>query len=227
MLTNLRTSGRALATKLSRLRAEDPIVIAIPHRGVVVGAEIAQRLRATLDVLLVAKVFAPERDRAIGAVTLGGARAVDEGAIAAAGLSSAAIERLFARAHAALSARLAAVRGDPPMLELRDRLVILVDDAVVTGLTMTAALGELAVRKVGAIVVATALCGDRAAHRLRPGVREWIALERALEADVEVRHLEASTRICPPVSDDEIRRLIMESWRVRHQSTGGLEIDGL
>jgi putative phosphoribosyl transferase len=227
MLSKLRKDGRSLASMMLWVREARPVVIAIPRRGVVVGVELARELGAPLDVLLVAKVGLGDGADPIGAVALGGARAVDARAIERLGLSRDTVDEAFAAATARLDARLAVIRADAPLPELEGRTVILVDDAVVSGLTMEAAVESLEARKIGALIVATPLVGEDAARRLSRRVRSWIALERTRSADAEARHLEDSNRICPPISDEELHEMLIGSWRQAHVDLGGLELDGI
>src|SRR5882672_2432492 len=65
-------AGRQLAARLTSFRAHDPVVLALPRGGVPVGAEIARRLHAPLDVVLVRKIGAPEQpELAVGAIAGG------------------------------------------------------------------------------------------------------------------------------------------------------------
>ena len=62
-------AGALLADEVASLGLVAPLVLALPRGGVPVGAAIARRLRAPLDVVLVRKLGAPgEPELAIGAV---------------------------------------------------------------------------------------------------------------------------------------------------------------
>ena len=224
MLTQLRKDGRALGSELERLRRDDPFVIAIPRRGIVVGAEVARVLGAQLDVALVANVGDADGRAVIGAIALGGAPVHARGH---AGLDDPLVAERFARAQRTLEGRLAAIRADAPLPDLHDRLLILVDDAVISGLTITAAIDALWRRKPRGIVIATPLASIEAASRLMSSVHGWIALAEIGEAEAGAQHLRASNAICPPVSDDEIRDLLLDAWHVESPQLGPLEIDGI
>jgi predicted phosphoribosyltransferase len=49
-------AGQELAKRLSEFRAQRPIIIALPRRGVPVGYEVARALAAPLDVLIARKL---------------------------------------------------------------------------------------------------------------------------------------------------------------------------
>lgn len=60
MLKNRRDAGKLLAEKLDAfVGMENTLVLALPRGGVVVGAEIAERLKASFDVLIVRKIGHP------------------------------------------------------------------------------------------------------------------------------------------------------------------------
>src|SRR5439155_12390691 len=66
-------AGRLLAEPLAAMRLQHPLVLALPRGGVPVGAEIARRLDAPLDVVFVRKLGAPDQpELAVGAVADGG-----------------------------------------------------------------------------------------------------------------------------------------------------------
>lgn len=64
-----RDAGRRLAAAVEGLDLADPVVLALPRGGVPVGYEVARRLHAPLDILLVRKIGAPGHEEyGIGAV---------------------------------------------------------------------------------------------------------------------------------------------------------------
>ncbi len=225
MLTQLRRDGRALAARIAPLNLPEPIVRAIPRCGVIVGAQIAQELRAPLDVMLAAQVGIA--DRTIGAVALDGERIEVADAIAAIGAGRAAVDAAFAAAVARLESRLAAIRADAPLPVLEGRTVVLVDDAIVSGLTVDVALHSLTRRKVASIVVATPLASDEARDRLAAWTDAWIALESLRQVEAEARHAEAAGRICPPISDEEIRHVLLGAPHPAQADLHRLELDGI
>ena len=66
---NRRQAGQLLAEEIARHGYDDPIVLGLPRGGVPVAAEVAAKLNAPLDVILVRKIGAPmQPELAIGAV---------------------------------------------------------------------------------------------------------------------------------------------------------------
>ena len=68
-------AGRLLAPKLREFaHQKDVLVLAPPRGGVVVGFEVAQKLRAPLDVLVVRKLGVPRSSEYVDYVGANGAR---------------------------------------------------------------------------------------------------------------------------------------------------------
>jgi predicted phosphoribosyltransferase len=150
-------AGRLLGEALRRVgRLEAPIVLALPRGGVPVGFEVARALDAPLDVLVVRKLGYPgQEELAIGAIASGGVRVLNQGLLDASGVPQEVVERIARRERAELERRERAYRGDAPLPRLGGRSVILVDDGLATGSTMSAAVA--AVRQLGPAEVIVAV----------------------------------------------------------------------
>ena len=76
-----REAGQLLAKKLSKyVNCRELLVLALPRGGLPVGFEVAKALKAPLDIFVVRKLGVPgEEELAMGAITLGGIRVLDEG----------------------------------------------------------------------------------------------------------------------------------------------------
>ncbi len=136
-----REAGRLLAEAVARQRFDMPVVLALPRGGVPVAAEIAERLDAPLDVLVVRKLGCPGRPEfGIGAIAEGDIRVLNEPAIARLGISAEQIDAVAASETAELTRRLGRYRGRRPAVSVRGRTAIVVDDGLATGFTARAAL---------------------------------------------------------------------------------------
>lgn len=162
-----RHAGRILASKLERYANEEGLVVlALPRGGVPVGYEVAMRLHALLDVFVVRKLGVPgDEELAMGAVASGGVRVLNDAVVEELGVTESVIAEVTARERAELLRRERAYRGNLPPLDLTDRTVILVDDGLATGATMTAAI--LGVRQhapyrvvVGVPIASPSICEE-------------------------------------------------------------------
>lgn len=131
------------------------LVLALPRGGVPVAAEVARRVGAELDLLLVRKLGVPgHRELAMGAIASGGIRVINTDVLDGTGVPADAVEAVVAEEQAELERRARVYRGDRPPPVLRDRRVVVVDDGLATGATMLAAVQ--AARAGGAVEVSVA-----------------------------------------------------------------------
>jgi putative phosphoribosyl transferase len=132
-----------------------------------------------MDVGLVRKLGAPgQPELGIGALGEDGTVVLDEEAISSGVATPAQIKQLVAREAAELERRQRLYRGNLPALEVKALTVIVIDDGIATGVTVTAATEVLRARGAARIVVAVPVCSVSASRRLRGGLDELICLER-------------------------------------------------
>ena len=153
---NRTEAGRLLAKKLVKYAGrDDVIVLGLPRGGVPVAFEVAQRLGAPLDVFIVRKLGVPGfEELAVGAIASGGVRVLNEDVMRALPNADELIESVTERETVELDRREQTYRNGRAAPELRDRIVILVDDGLATGATMRAAVKALRQRGATKIVVA-------------------------------------------------------------------------
>jgi putative phosphoribosyl transferase len=152
---NRAAAGRALAPLLSSyVERPDVLVLGVPRGGLPVAFEVAQFLKAPLDVLIVRKLGAPRQPEfALGAIASGGIVVTNphlHSLLDYTGLKGSIIEQ-----HFEVERREKLYRGDRGALDVRGRAAILVDDGAATGSSMLAAVR--AVRRLGAKEVVVAL----------------------------------------------------------------------
>lgn len=147
-------AARQLAAALQQYRGSHPVVLAIPRGAVPMGRIIADALEGELDVVLVRKLGAPgNAEFAIGAVDERG-RVMLSGHAHRAGADDAYVEREAQRQLALIRERRARYRPGRPGIVLAGRTVIVIDDGLATGATMTAALKAVRAEGPGRLVCA-------------------------------------------------------------------------
>lgn len=171
---NRREAGQHLALSLSTFAGRpDVTVLALPRGGVPVGYEVARALDVPLDVFVVRKLGLPgEREFAMGAIASGGIVLLDENLIAQMRIPEARVERVIAAEQAELGRRERLYRGSRPVLNVRNRTIILVDDGLATGASVQAAIAALKPQGPASIVVAAPVGsreGCRAAAAITDG----------------------------------------------------------
>ena len=171
-------AGRKLAARLTRYAdRDDVLVLALPRGGVPVAYEVAQELGAPLDVFLVRKLGVPGHEElAMGAIASGGIRIVNEELVSYLGIPDEVIEDTAALEERELERRARAYRDDRPAPDVKDRIVILIDDGLATGATMRAAAASLRPQKPRRIVVAVPVSSAETCDEFRNEVDEVICV---------------------------------------------------
>src|SRR5205807_2352309 len=138
-------AGRLLGLKLAQYAGrDDVIVLGLPRGGVPVAYEVAQALHLPLDVFIVRKLGVPGfEELAAGAIASGGVRVLNEDVLRALPNAEQVIASVTARETAELERREQEYRDGRSPPELRNHIVILVDDGLATGATMRAAVKAL------------------------------------------------------------------------------------
>ena len=171
-------AGQLLAEELAKYSGrDDVIVLGLPRGGVPVAYEVAKRLNAPLDVLVVRKLGVPGwEELAMGAIASGGVRVINEQVVRRAGISGQAIEAAVTAQTKELHRREIAFRGHTGAPEVEDKMVILVDDGIATGSTIKAAVEALRQQGPAKIIIAVPTTSADACAMLEPMVDEFVAL---------------------------------------------------
>jgi putative phosphoribosyl transferase len=154
--TDRREAGRDLAVLLRHYdRRDDVVVLALPRGGVPVAFEIADALRAPLDVFVVRKLGMPGfPELAMGAIASGGVRVVSDEVVRAHNIPDRAIEAVAQAELAEVERREREYREGRSLIDLHKRIVVLVDDGLATGSTMRAAVQAVRAHGPTRVVVA-------------------------------------------------------------------------
>ncbi|WP_299111309.1 phosphoribosyltransferase [uncultured Winogradskyella sp.] len=151
------------------------IVLAIPRGGVPMGYVIAKQLHLPLEVVLSKKIGHPmHKEFAIGAVTLKSLVLSD----AANDVSTSYIEEETKKIRTLLSKRYQDYYGHKKPQELKDKILIIVDDGIATGNTIISTIEMLHEEQPKKIVVAIPVSSKSALQKLKntPFVDEVICL---------------------------------------------------
>lgn len=170
-------AAELLARKLSHLRADKPLVLAIPRGAVPMGRVIADALDGELDVVLVRKLGAPGNpELAVGSVDESGHMYVAEHARAM-GVSERYLEREKQAQIEIMRKRRSEYTPVRAPIDPAGRVVIVVDDGIATGSTMIAALRAVRARKPKRLIAAVGVAPPETLARLRQEADEVVCLE--------------------------------------------------
>ena len=199
-------AGSALASRLLGYAGRgDVVVLGLPRGGVPVAWEVARVLGCPLELLLVRKLGMPERGAGVGgAIAGGGAMQVDPQVIANERMSPQQLDRIVAAESLDLIRRHALYCGNRELVSLEGRTVIVVDDGVVTGETMRAALKALRSAKPAWIVVAVPVAPPQAQDLISTAADEFVCLANPADFQSVGQYY----REFGQTSDEEIRGLV-------------------
>lgn len=207
MYKNRREAGKALAERLSEYRQRaDTVVLGIPRGGVVVAYEVARNLDLPLDVVVIKKIGMPANEElAAGAASLED-YILNESVVDTYRIPESYLHDQIGRKQAEARERYEFLRGDSPPYQLRDKAVIIIDDGLATGTTMTMAVQIIRKSAPREVVVAVPVAppetilqlggiADRVVCPLQPGY--FAAIGQFYEEFYQV-------------TDEEAKRLLQE-----------------
>jgi putative phosphoribosyl transferase len=145
-----REAGKYLAVKVkayiknnfnSETERESFIVMAIPRGGVIIGDIIASELKTDMDIIISKKIGAENNSElAIGAVMADGSYIINEDLVNRINISDEYIHKQIDIQKKEIERRLLEFKGKKDYSnELKDKIIILVDDGIATGATILAA----------------------------------------------------------------------------------------
>ncbi len=171
-------AGKLLGDKLREYTGKgNVIVFAVPAGGVPVGAMVAKELDARLDLLIVRKVQIPWNTEAgFGAITWDGITVLNKDLVEQLNLTKEEIEESILKTRKNIEERLRKFRGDKPMPQFKNKIVILVDDGLASGFTMLAAARAIKKNAPEKLIVAVPTASLGAIELLAPEVDEIVCL---------------------------------------------------
>jgi putative phosphoribosyl transferase len=212
---NRADGGRKLAARLTRYANRgDVLVLALPRGGVPVAYEVSKELKAPLDVFLVRKLGVPGYEElAMGAIASGGVRVINEELVNYLGIPEEVIDSIAAVEQRELERRAVAYRDDRPAPNVKDCVVILIDDGLATGSTMRAAAASLRLQKPRRIVVAVPVSSPETCEEFRSEVDEIVCA-------VTPQHFQGVGlwyEDFSQTSDEEVRELLKRAAQQEHR----------
>ncbi len=161
-----------LAPHLEKYKNQEGVILAVPRGGVPIGYYLAKHLDFPLDLLMTKKLGHP---------------ANEEFAIGAVGIEDSIIEETFMmpeeyieeetkRIRKELIERYKKFMGDSEPVNIRNKIVIVVDDGIATGRTILATLKMLRSKHPKKLVVAVPVASIEASERIKKEVDNFICL---------------------------------------------------
>jgi|SRR5437762_8847056 len=162
-------AGRILAQYLRQYaNRPDVVVLALPRGGVPVAYPVAEALNAPLDIIIVQKLGAPgQEELAIGAIASGGVRVINQRVVQHLGTSQEEVDAITSRERQELERRERLYRDNRQPVDVKHRIVVLVDDGLATGSSIRAAVAALRQKGPKQIVAAVPVASESTCEELR------------------------------------------------------------
>lgn len=204
MFKDRKEAGELLARKLVQYRDTDAVVYALPRGGAVLGFEVAQFLHVPLDLVIARKIGHPNNpEYAICAVTEEGEPFCNEEERAM--LDPSWLQKEVLKERKEAKRRREKYLKGRKRHSAKNKIAIVVDDGVATGLTLRAALRLLRQEKPKELVVAVPVAPHDMVEILQNEADRVVVLED------EYRYLGAVGAYYmdfPQVSDEEVIELL-------------------
>lgn len=193
-----------LIPHLKKYAQDQEVVFAVPRGGVPIGYYIAKHYNLPLELMLTKKIGHPwSEELAIGAVSLED-HIVDERSE----VSEEYIEKAVKKIRADLQARYKKFMGeDHKIMDLKSKIVIIVDDGIATGNTMLAAIKMLRKKDPKKIVVAVPVAPPDTITKIRQYADEVVCLY----SPEDFFGVGQFYRDFSEVSDEEVMELLKEA----------------
>lgn len=161
-----------LALLLEKYKNEEGVILAVPRGGVPIGYHLAKHLNFALDLLMTKKIGHPSNEEyAIGSVGL-----EDSFIEEMTDVSEEYLDTETTRIRKQLKDQYQKFMGRNEPVDIRGKIVIVVDDGIATGRTIFATLKMLRSKKPRKLIVAVPVASIQAAERIKEEVDEFICL---------------------------------------------------
>jgi putative phosphoribosyl transferase len=200
-------AGRKLAHRLRSYAGPDVVVLGVPRGGLPVAREVADALRAPLDIVVVRKLGAPgQPELGIGAVVDGDhpSAIYNEEIMEQLGVQQRYVKAEVERQLKEVKRRESAYRQGREKIPLAGKTVIVIDDGIATGSSMRAALRGVRRQQPARLILAVPVAPPETVEAMRGEADEIVCLE----SPEEFFAVGQFYRDFHQVSDDEVTTIL-------------------
>lgn len=177
MFKNRVEAGRLLAEKLSQYKKkENALVLAIPRGGVPVAYEVARRHDLPLDVIVIKKIGVPGNEELAAGAAGSDSHILNEEIIRSLGVPQDFIREQVKIKQLQVKQRYQLLRGNRPGYSLKNKTIILIDDGLATGATMTMAIQVIKKDSPQAVICAIPVAPSDTIMRLETTADQTVCL---------------------------------------------------
>lgn len=170
--------GKKLAMLLTSYKNNpDAIVIGLARGGVVTAYQVADLLHLPLDLIVPRKISAPNNpELAVGALTQEGGVIWNDALLKQLGLTATDLAENIEKEKKESARRLTLYRKNRSPLNVKNKMVILVDDGMATGATMQAAIASVRFAGAKKIIVALPVASSHALKKIKKEADEIVCV---------------------------------------------------
>lgn len=197
-------AGQLLCDNLIKHHIENPVVLAIPRGGVIVGHEIAKKLGCKLDVVISKKITPAENpEYAIGAITHDGT--LYKGNYWNNYSSDESFTNELTRKKQEVKRRLEEYRRTTEY-DLEGKTIVLVDDGIATGSTAFAILNWLSKQRMKKVLLAIPVIPADTYEVIKDKVSDVVTLQIPTSFSSVGQFYSSFEQ----VSDDEVKEILVQ-----------------
>ena len=174
------SAGELLAKELEKYKNKKAIVLAVPRGGVASGFGLAKKLNLPLEVIVTRKIGAPDNpELAIGSIgETKGSLWLNKELITQLGVSDEYLQSEIKIQKLEIKRREKVYRQGREPFDLKNKIVILVDDGIATGATMITAVREVKNMEPERVVVAIPVAPPETVEELKKEADEVVCLSQ-------------------------------------------------
>ncbi|OGG24008.1 hypothetical protein A3A79_02315 [Candidatus Gottesmanbacteria bacterium RIFCSPLOWO2_01_FULL_43_11b] len=207
MFTTRTDAGTNLAKKLVGYKGLTAVVLGLPRGGVVVASVVSQKLGLPLDVLVIKKIPSIlEPELGIGALAPDNVSFVSWKLAHRVGADEAYLRIKNQELNDQIKKKILLYRKGRRPLDVKNKIVIVVDDGAATGATLEVAILWLRKKKAGKIVVAVPVAPISVVSKIKPEVHELVVIETPDDFSAVGQFYKEF----PQVEDEEVVKLLRQ-----------------
>lgn len=201
-------AGIQLAQRLLKYKDQNPVILALPRGGVVLGYEAAKILSAPLDIIITRKLPSPfNPELGIGAIAPRDVKIFDYELITYLKINNDTLEKIIERETTEMNRREEVYRQWCPESDLADKTVIIIDDGIATGVSDRAAVLSVKKMNPAKVILAVPVCSSQSTIKFGSEVDEFVCLQEPLDFYAVGAHYNSFGQ----VTDDEVVELLKKS----------------
>ena len=202
-------AGEQLVPLLEKYKEnKEVVVLGLPRGGVVTAFALAKGLKLPLDVICLKKIGAPSQpELALGAISASGETYFNDSLLSSLDIPKNYLDQVTAEARKKAEQKEHLYRKSHPAINLKDKIVILVDDGLATGATMHAAIQTVRAAEASSIIVAVPVAAPDSLESIREEADEVICCDTPFLFAAVGQFYDDFTG----VEDDEVISLLRQS----------------